>query len=431
MAKFWKKFRPRSPLSLSVDNSASAFSPELTDVQRRRRDAIQQSLLMMGIIVSILVVMGVLMVFSATSARSIRLVDLTGGEVALFSVAIKHTAWAVLGIVGALAVEHCGNVARIQKLSNVIFGFALLLQLAVILVGVEVAGNKNWLALGPIQIQPSEFLKFATIIWLARVLGEMNRSAISGDYHNLIRPVAGLGAAIGLVVLPGDMGTGIVFVLIGVGMFWLAGMQSRYLAYAMLLISGLAGVLVALKTSRLRRVFEYFSNLFTTPDIHEPTQSDFAQFAFGSGGWTGVGLGAGKEKWRDLSEAHTDFIFAVIGEELGLFGTLTIVLLFLMLGWCFLRLIVNQPSRFGQLLTVGAALWICGQAFLNMCVVTGLLPVFGIPLPFISQGGSSLLATLLMVGAVFACGFDVPGVRPQLKIRAKLALRERSVVKRG
>lgn len=209
----------------------------------------------------------------------------------------------------------------------------------------------------------------------------------------------------------------------------MAGMRNRYLVAVGAFGAFGAAMLVAAQPYRLRRVSDFFSNFFALPDIVAPTQAEFAQFAFGSGGVAGVGLGAGKEKWGDLAEAHTDFIFAVIGEELGLFGTITVVLLFLMIGWAFLQLARNMHTRYGQLVVVGAALWICGQAFLNMCVVTGILPVFGVPLPFISQGGSSMLGVMIINGVVISCARSVPGVREALSIKSGFVRKARAVVR--
>ena len=190
-----------------------------------------------------------------------------------------------------------------------------------------------------------------------------------------------------------------------------------------------AAILVAAQPSRFRRVTDFFFSFLALPDIDEPTQAEFAQFAFGSGGISGVGLGAGKEKWRDLAEAHTDFIYAVIGEELGLFGTLAVILLFIMLGWSYVQLAVNMNTRYGQLVVVGVGIWICGQALANMCVVTGLLPVFGVPLPFLSQGGSSMLGVLAGNAVVIGCALGVPGVKDAFSLKNRMWLRSRAIVK--
>ncbi|MFC5369925.1 FtsW/RodA/SpoVE family cell cycle protein [Arcanobacterium bovis] len=401
---------------------------ELTENERKRRDAVQKSVITVIVTSLILLVIGILMVFSATSASSIRAIDRYGNDIVLFSVAIKQVIWAVAGVGGAVLLAFL-PYRFIERLCHVIFAGACVLQLAVIFFGKEVAGNTNWLRIGGFQLQPSEFLKLAVIVWLAHMVGRLRVPQME-DLHALAWPAGGIGIATGLVLLPGDMGTSIIYVLIGLGILWLGGLPVKYLG--MVFGAGVIGAagLIAIQPSRLSRVSDYFNNLFSMPDISNPTQVEFAQFAFGTGGWSGLGIGAGKEKWRDLKEAHTDFIFAVIGEELGLFGSIIIVVLFLMLAWAFLRLIVNHPFRYGQLVCAGAGLWICGQALLNMCVVTGLLPVFGVPLPFLSQGGSALMATLFMIGVVISCALGVPGVKESLRVRPVLVHRARAVLRR-
>ena len=402
---------------------------ELNDRQKRDRDAIVRSLVVMLISSTVLVILGVIMVFSATSATSINAVAVYGPDVELFSVAIKQAISVGIGLALGLMMAVI-PYTWVERLSWWILALGLGLQAAVLLVGTSVNGNKNWLNLGPMQIQPSEFLKLAMIVWLAHTLARLQLKEIHSEL-TLVLPGLGFVAASALVVAGGDMGTGIIYVLIGGGMFWIAGIRNRVLFILGFLASFFAVAMIARAPSRILRVRDFISNLFSTPDAIDPTQSEFAQYAFGSGGVTGVGLGAGREKWRDLAEAHTDFIFAVIGEELGLFGAVTVIVLFLALGWSFVHMIAHLRSRYARLVVIGVALWLCGQALINMCVVTGLLPVFGVPLPFLSQGGSSMMASLLALGVVFACGLGAPGVREALTIRGSLARRARSVMRRG
>ncbi|WP_353066521.1 FtsW/RodA/SpoVE family cell cycle protein [Arcanobacterium hippocoleae] len=279
-----------------------------------------------------------------------------------------------------------------------------------------------------VQIQPSEFLKLAMVVWLAHMLALISGRAAK-NFRSFVPALAGFILAVLEIILPGDMGTALIVVMIGAGMAWLAGIGLRVIGFGALGAMMLAGVFVAIAPSRLARVASFLNNLWELPDTHAPTQSDFAQFAFGTGGINGAGIGAGKEKWLSLREAHTDFIFAVIGEEIGLIGTLIVVSLFLLMGWSFLRLTLNNPTRFGQLLTAGAGLWICGQGLLNMMVVVGLLPVFGVPLPFISQGGSAIMANLMMVGVTVSIARGVPGVHENRKVSAGLAARTKAVLK--
>ncbi len=399
------------------------------EISPQRRDLLQRALIALLALIFILTTFGVLMVFLATAASEIRAADLYGKQDRLFGVAIKQVFWVILGVFGALVITRLIKQKILEKLSHVIFGFALLMQFLVMFIGTDVGGNRNWIQVGPVNIQPSEFLKLALIIWLAFTLQPMRVADFNSK--KMLVPLSGFLMAIALVVLPGDLGTALIFVLIGGGMFWLAGVRARHFILVLLFLTIFAGIGVLIRSSRLNRLIEYFMNIFSIPDIDNPTQSDFALFAFGKGGLRGVGLGAGQEKWYDLKAAHTDFIFAVIGEELGLFGTLLVVFLYLLLAITFFVISLNHVNRFGQLVTIGAALWICGQAFSNMLVAVGLFPVFGVPLPLLSQGGSSTLAVLLMVGVVVSTLFAVPGVRKGLRIWDRKASSASAIIRKN
>lgn len=421
---------PRMRKNLLLADPADGSLPtvvELTEAQKKRRDSVIRALIAILAATAVLVALGVIMVFSATSARSIGAVAIDGGGEQIFSIALRHSLWVFISVLVAVLVSFL-PYQWVERCSYWLLALGVVLQLGVLAFGVTINGNTNWLALGPVQVQPSEFLKAAMVVWLAHVLARLQLEEVRTPI-TLVVPALGFILATSVVLMGRDMGTALIYVLIGGGMVWLAGMRNRYLvAVAAFGVFG-AAILVAAQPYRLRRVEDFFSNFFAMPDIVEPTQAEFAQFAFGSGGIAGVGLGAGKEKWGDLAEAHTDFIFAVIGEELGLFGTLTVVALFLLLGWGFIHLAQNINTRYGQLVTTGAALWICGQAILNMCVVTGVLPVFGVPLPFLSQGGSSMLGVLIVEGVVISCARSVPGVREALSIKSRFVRKARAVVR--
>ena len=400
---------------------------ELSDGDKRRRDDVVRALVVLLVSVAVLISLGVVMVFSATSARSIASVALSPERAELFSVATRQAITVGLaGVIGAILALL--PYRFVERMCYWWLALGIGLQLAVLVFGVTVNGNQNWLAIGPVQIQPSEFLKTALIVWMAHALARLNSDEVR-QARTLLIPAAGFVLSTAVVLLGQDMGTALIYILIGGGLFWIAGMRNAYL----FAVGGFgafgAAILIAAQPSRLRRVNDFFSNFFAIPDVYDPTQAEFAQFAFGSGGLAGVGLGAGKEKWRDLAEAHTDFIFAVIGEEFGFFGALAVIVLFLALGWSLIRLMVSLPTRYGQLVTAGAALWICGQAILNMCVVTGLLPVFGVPLPFLSQGGSSMLGVLAILGVVVGCGLSVPGVKEAFTLRSRSVRLSQAVVK--
>lgn len=405
-----------------------AMPSELNDSQRARRDVVVRALVVLIAVTIVLLLFGVLMVFSATSARSIGAVIGDSSGTVFFLTATRHAIWVGISLVIGLAIVVM-PYQWIERFSYWLLAGAIFLQILVLFIGETINGNKNWLSLGSaVQVQPSEFLKVAMIVWLAHALARLTEAEIR-SLHTIVIPSIGFIASTAVVLAGRDMGTGLVYVLIGVGMFWCAGLKNSMIVCLGILGAFGAAILVAAQPSRFRRVTDFFFSFLALPDIDEPTQAEFAQFAFGSGGISGVGLGAGKEKWRDLAEAHTDFIYAVIGEELGLFGTLAVILLFIMLGWSYVQLAVNMNTRYGQLVVVGVGIWICGQALANMCVVTGLLPVFGVPLPFLSQGGSSMLGVLAGNAVVIGCAFGVPGVKDAFSLKNRMWLRSRAIVK--
>ncbi|MDE1653765.1 FtsW/RodA/SpoVE family cell cycle protein [Actinotignum schaalii] len=396
--------------------------------EERVRNVMHRSILLLVVATSILTLLGLLMVFSAITPGAVRAEYEDGPN--LFRSAYLQMAYAAIGTVLAVI---CARIplAVFQRLWGLALGFGILLQgLVLTPLGASVAGNRNWIAFGPIRLQPSEFLKLAMVVALAAVLGRM----VQGAHFQLSDwsgPIAITGASIGAVLVGGDMGTALIFLLIGVGMFWMAGFPGRYF-----LISGALGfflvvVLIFSSRSRITRIQDFFQNLFTLPTGQTPSQADYALWAFGSGGPGGSGLGTGIEKWPgNLAEAHTDFIFAVVGEELGFFGCAVVIVLLGTIGYALLTICMYHPHRFGRFVAGGATLWLCGQAVANMFVVTGLLPVFGVPLPFMSQGGSSVISCLMAVGVCVAAALAVPGVKESFRRSSSLAGRVRAVIRR-
>lgn len=423
---------------------AEARRPEPAYPAEAVRDQMHRAISLILVSACALLVIGIVMVYSATAPAAIRNARING-EALAFTTANGQLMYAAIGLaVGAVAVFLPAGV--FLRAANWIFAAGIALQCAVVTpLGKDVAGNLNWLKIGPFTIQPSEFLKFATIVWIAAQLGRSRTN--DWGIHSFFMPswgilperwrgahrlpvAAGAALALAAVLLGFDMGTAMVFALICAGIFWLAGMPSHYYVAGGALAGFGAAVLVAMSPSRLTRIKEYLANLASLPDSTDPTQSDFALWAFGSGGLSGRGLGTGIEKWPgNLAEAQNDFIFAVIGEELGLFGCLVVVAMFFVLGFGLMKIATYHPSRFARLACGGIAVWMCGQAMANMLVVTGVFPVFGVPLPLISQGGSAVIACLLAVGFAVSCALSAPGVRESFRVRGRLAHRVRAVVK--
>ncbi len=199
-------------------------------------------------------------------------------------------------------------------------------------------------------------------------------------------------------MLEPDMGSTIIVVVIGISLLFVGGIRLRHLLHVVGAGLGIGLVLAIVEPYRRARLFSFFDPIHhMADDGYQVVQS---WVALGSGGWTGVGLGAGRAKWAFLPNAHTDFILAIVGEELGLIGCVAIIGLFVAFGIVGARIALQAPDRFGMLVAAGVTVWVCLQAFINVCAVIGLLPVTGIPLPFVSFGGSSLLFTMLGTGVL-------------------------------
>jgi len=265
-----------------------------------------------------------------------------------------------------------------------------------------VGGNTNWLQLGPVRLQPSELVKVTLVVWLAHVL------AVKGERVRRLRevvvpvvPIAGL--AVGLVLYGGDLGTTIILAGIVLGALFFAGVRLRHLAVPVVAAAVLTPMLALSGNSRADRVNVWLDQCSTASDYSLYCwQTVHGWWALASGGVFGVGLGNSKAKWNWLPEQDNDFIFAIIGEELGLLGALTVLALFVVLAVALIRIVRRSTDPFTRIAASAVMVWITGQAFVNIAVVLGLLPVLGVPLPFMSAGGSSLVTTLLAVGIVLS-----------------------------
>ena len=274
--------------------------------------------------------------------------------------------------------------------------------------GVSRNGNTNWLALGPIVIQPSEIAKLALVLWAAHVYANKDRRL--GNLHQIMMPVVpGLLLATGLVVFGHDLGTALVLFAILLGMLWVVGAPARFFALSFLVVSVFAGALAAADPERLTRI-----TTFTDPMRDYSSagwQPAHGLFALSSGGLFGQGIGASQQKWGNLPAAHTDFIFAVLGEELGLVGTLLVVGLFLTIAYAAIRVARRTKDPFVRYMTFGIVVWIIGQMMINVGMVLALLPVIGIPMPLVSYGGSALVPSLVALGMLVGFARREPEAR--------------------
>ncbi|WP_432541188.1 putative lipid II flippase FtsW [Kineococcus sp. SYSU DK002] len=373
---------------------------------------------------SVLVVIGLVMVLSSSSVESL---TANGSPYAIFR---SQAMFAVLG--GVVLVVASRVPARAwQRLAIPALLGSALLQLLVFVPGIgkEVGGNRNWIQLGGLQGQPSEAAKVALILALSLAL--TRRRDCLGEPLKLAGAMAlPVGLTVGLVLLSRDLGTALIMIAVVVVMLWVAGIPGRWFALAGAGALVLVTLLVVTSENRMNRVQDWLSGAATTSAQIQGLQWQPVQgkYALASGGFWGLGLGASREKWSWLPEAHNDFIFAIIGEELGLPGTLTILVLFAVLALMVLRLVRRSESFYAKLVVAGIGAWILGQAVLNMGVVLSLLPVIGVPLPLISHGGSALLLTMLGIGILLSFARAEPGAPEAIRARESVVARSLAVL---
>jgi len=331
----------------------------------------------------------------------------------------KQLGWLVLSGLVCYATS-CVDIEYLRRRVWVIAGLALagLVLVRIPHVGILVNGSRRWLGYGPLRLQISEFAKLALVFWLAHYLA-LNQTRISEFKHGFLYPALAIALFTGLVAVEPDLGTAALMGLMGFLLLFLAGARLRYLLPMLPLAAGAFSLMVWVMPNRLAR-FLAFLDVEGNRD-HLSYQLWQAWLALASGGMDGVGLGQGRQQIHFLPEAHTDFIFAVIGEELGLRFTLLVVLLFAIIFAAGIIHLRKAPNLFQYLLVAGCLLLISLQAIINLGVVTGLLPTKGMSLPFISAGGSNLLLMGLLLGIIL--NTQRSWTRPVLMKRAR-ALKE-------
>jgi cell division protein FtsW len=287
-------------------------------------------------------------------------------------------------------------------------GIGLALQLLVVFTGLGVSNgyNTNWLEIGPVTVQPSEFIKLALVVWLAWVL--TTKAHLLHEWRHVmlpILPVAGL--AIALVLVGNDLGTAVILLAIVIGALFFAGVRLRFIAVAIVGVALPAWIAISASGSRSGRFEAWLAGCDPAKldpilyDLH-CWQSVNGWQALANGGVFGVGLGNSAAKWAWLPAADNDFIFAIIGEELGLLGCLLVLAVYVVLATCLVRIIRMVREPFAKIATSVVLIWVVGQALVNIAVVLGLLPVLGVPLPLVSSGGSALIATMTAIGVVLS-----------------------------
>jgi len=358
-----------------------------------------------------LTAIGIMMVLSASSVEAI-----AAGE-SPYTAALKQGMFAGIGLFGMFLLSRV-NVVWLKRGAWIAILVAFVLLVLVLLVGRSALGNQNWIDVGPFTFQPSEAAKLALALWMATVL-DRKAKLLSQAKHALI-PVVIPGAAgvIGLILMGNDLGTAMIVMMITAAALFFAGVRLYLFGIAGIVLAAGTAVLAITSPNRMCRILSWTGQ--TCADGSDLNyQSTNGLYGLASGGWFGVGLGQSRQKYSWIPEAHNDFIFAIIGEELGLVGTLVVLVLFAILGTAIYRVVVAQKAMFHRVLAGTIMVWLLGQATVNMAVVTGLAPVVGIPLPFISYGGSALLMSLCAIGVVLSLARAqmAPGLQPKRLFR--------------
>ena len=351
--------------------------------------------------------LGLIMVFSASSIHSLE----TKGT--SFGIVLRQFIFLFLSIPMAWVLSRL-SLNQWKVLARFGFSVSVFLLLIVQVIGKSVNGNHNWISLGFVDVQPSEIAKFMMILWAGFMLAKQERSGV--DHIAVLKLIAPAFALCIILVMAGsDLGTASVFACILAGLLWVSGL--RLGVFGIGLSIGLVGLTAAILTSPYRvQRFMVFLNPFAEDQYKlygwQPAHS---LLGLASGGLFGVGLGASRQKWGNLAEAHTDFIFAVIGEELGLFGTLATLLLLSILIFSIFKLALRANDPMVRYVASGFGVWIAIQTILNIGSAISVLPVVGVTLPLVSYGGSALIATYMGIGFVLGAARRDPVIYKELK----------------
>nr|MDQ3879280.1 putative lipid II flippase FtsW [Actinomycetota bacterium] len=308
---------------------------------------------------------------------------------------------------------------RLRGFGYVLIAVSIVLLCAVLVssVGVTVGGSARWLAFGPLSIQPSEITKLALILFAADVFSRKDERTFDSFSHTVLPMLPVMAVVAGLIMLQPDLGTTVIVGSLGLGMLFVAGAPLAYL-----LPLATSGTFIALTAAliepyRRARILS-FLHPWRTP-LTTGYQTIQSLIAMGTGGWAGVGLGASRQKWSFVPNAHTDFIFAILGEEMGLLGSLVVLGTFAFIAYLGIKVARSAPDRFGMLIAAGITIWLVVQALVNMGAVTGAMPITGVPLPLVSFGGTSLVISLIGMGILVSIARQARLVRPAGSARRK------------
>jgi cell division protein FtsW len=361
---------------------------------------------------ALLLALGLVMVLSASSISSY------AASGSSFTIAERQGVWMAIGLPALwLGSRLPVRAYRILGYPLLLASFALLLLVLVPGIGQNVSGATRWIDLpGGLQIQPAEPAKLALVLWGADLLARKEKRL--DETKHLLVPLVPIALAMGLLVMAQpDMGTTIVLVVVMLALLFTAGAQLRVFARIGVGLGIGLGALAVTEPYRLQRLTGFRNPCAQQHALSIGYQACQGLYALSSGGWFGLGLGGSREKFGYLPNQYTDYIFAIIGEELGLLGTLLVLGLFALLGYAGIRIAQRCSDTFSQLAAAGVTAWLLGQALVNMGAVVGLLPITGIPLPLVSFGGSALVPTMFAIGMLISFARREPATARALAAR--------------
>ena len=352
----------------------------------------------LAVMAMLMVLLGIVMVLSAASVQDLRL----HGNAWYHQ--RRQLLWVVIGLAGLVATSRL-DYRRLRPLAVWILGVAVVLLVAVFIpgIGIQANGSSRWIGVGAATFQPSELAKLAVILYGSVLLS----SRPVDDLRLTVLPLAVVLGGVGaLVYAEPDLGTTVILVAIASSLLFFAGLRLAIVGATAALGVGVLGALTmtaGYRRDRLMSMFDPWSDPLNTG-----WQAIQAGVAISNGGLWGLGLGASRAKWGFLPFAQTDFIFAIVAEEIGFVAAMGVILVYLVIGVCGLTTALRAPDRFGQLLAAGITTWIMIQAYVNIGAVIGVLPITGVPLPFVSYGGSSMVLTLCAYGVLLNVARQTP-----------------------
>ncbi|MEW1844331.1 putative lipid II flippase FtsW [Nonomuraea angiospora] len=357
---------------------------------------------------ALLLALGLMMVLSASSVEALQK---TGSP---FSWFFKQSLSAAVGLPVMWACSRL-PVKFFRWAGYPMMALSILALVMVLFIGSSELGAQRWIYIGPFTLQPSEPAKLGLVLWGADLLARRARQGRI-EWRQLLIPLMPGTAILAVMVMLGrDLGTTLVLFMIFLALLWVVGAPIKLFGGILSLAVLAAVIMIKVEPYRMARIGAYLNPWADAQNAGY--QAVQGQIAMGSGSWFGLGLGASRQKWNWLPHGESDFIFAILGEELGLMGTLMVVALFGLLGYAGLRVAVRVNDAFTRLAAAAMVAWIVGQATVNMGAVLSVLPITGIPLPLVSYGGSSLLPTLAALGMLLSFAKREPGAREALKAR--------------